>query len=288
MRVVNVEQNTPEWITLRQSKIGASDIGIIMAGTDREIFDLYMQKAYGQKKFVSQAMKRGTEMEKEAKEWFEAKHSIRLERPVAIHNEHDWLMASFDGYNDELKFSLEIKCPTEVPDDPRDLLNWERYWWQVQAQMAVGGHANASLLAYSPSKQVEVTILRDEHAIANLIKKGKAFWDRVVSFNAPAEPILHRQDEEAREVVNAMKILKAQIDNLEQQWKILREGAIFIANDQPFECEGVSVIKSLDSGRIDYKAACEANKIDLTPFRKEPKVIWKVFVKKEDPDLLQA
>src|SRR5439155_36151 len=107
------------------------------------------------------AMRRGSEMEGTARDWFEKTHGISFKRPVGLHDHHDWLLASFDGLNFELGLSLEIKCPNEVPDVLETWKSYKRYWWQVQAQLAVGGHQKAILLAYSPSKQVEGIVDRD-------------------------------------------------------------------------------------------------------------------------------
>ena len=278
MKVLQVEQNTDEWRTLRRSKVGASDISILMTGTDKEIYDLYWEKK-GHDKYQTSAMRRGSQMEDEARRWFQTQTDISFERPVGLHDEYDWLLASFDGLNFDLGVSLEIKCPNEVPSCLETWKSWKRYWWQVQAQLAVGGHEKSFLLAYSGPKQVYTMIHRDEDAIVDLIGKGKSFYELVQS-DTPPSYVETRQDKEAEEFAEAAKLLKSQIDDLDEQWKILREGGIYLANETSFECEGVRLLKIPPKTTVDYKAALIAlcPEADLTAFQKRSTSSWRLTV----------
>jgi len=279
MRILNVEQNTDEWRELRRSKIGASDIATLMTGTDRDIYELYLEKVEGKDKFQTDAMRRGSDMESDARKWFEAETGIQFERPVGLHESQDWLIASFDGLNFELGLSLEIKCPNEVPDILETSRAWKRYYWQVQAQLAVGGHEKAVILAYSPTKQVQATITRNDDDIAKLIAQGAWFHNLIMTQTPPAY-IQKREDTEAQEWAEAARVLKAQMDDLEEQWKILREGGIYLAGEMSFECNGVRLVKSEPKTSIDYKAALEAfcPNADLSAFQKKSKPFWKLSV----------
>ena len=160
------------------------------------------------------------------------KNPETLSAYVGQHDTHEWLIASFDGLNMEKGISLEIKCPNEVPDVVREWKSWDRYYWQVQAQLAVGGHENAILLVYSPGMQRIETIARDELAIQSLIEKGYEFSQRIANLDPPPMPVIHREDEEAKEFAESAK--KTQISKstiLDEEWKILREGGIYLAKD---------------------------------------------------------
>lgn len=279
MKIVNLEQGSAEWLDFRKDKVGASDIGVLMTGSAKEICDLYWEKK-GQEKYVTSAMRRGSDMESEARSWFERQHDVKFERPVGVHDSHEWLSSSFDGLNFDLGVSLEIKCPNEVPDFIEDLKNYKRYWWQVQAQLAVGGHEKAFLLAYSPSKHVVGMIFRDETAIVDLIAKGQWFHGLMQSNTPPPEPLVFRDDEDAIEFSEAARVLKAQMDDLEEQWKILRDGGIYLAGEISFECNGVKVQKIVPKPSIDYKAALDtlAPGADLSSFLKPIKPSWRLTV----------
>jgi hypothetical protein len=218
-------------------------------------------------------------MESEARKWFENETGIQFERPVGLHDKHNWLIASFDGINFELGLSLEIKCPKEVPDVLESSKSWKRYYWQIQAQLAVGGHEKAILLAYSPTKQVQATITRNNDDIAKLIAQGEWFHNLVIT-ETPPEYIQKREDAEAQEWAEAAKVIKAQMDELEEQWKILREGGIYLAGEMSFECNGVRLVKSGPKSSIDYKAAFEelCPNADVSSFQKKSKPFWKLII----------
>lgn len=278
MRVLDIEQNSPQWKALRSTKVGASDIAILMTGTEKEINNLFWEK-FGEDKYQTSAMRRGSDMEAEARRWFEGVSGVSFDRPVALHDSHSWLLASFDGLNFELGLSLEIKCPNVVPESISDWKSYERYFWQVQAQMAVGGHDKSILLAYSPTKQVHEVISRDEKAIDELIAKGKWFYD-LMQANTPPFPVKIRDDHDAVEASEAAKLLKEQMDALEEQWKIMRDGLIYLAGDTSFECNGVRVTKVVTAPKIDYRAAFETlcPNADISPFLRPSKPSWRVSV----------
>lgn len=279
MKVLDVIQGSPEWLALRRTKVGASDIAALMAGTDREIYNLFWEK-FGEEKYQTSAMRRGSEMESEARKWFEEQHDVIFERPVALHDDHDWLLASFDGLNFDLGLSLEIKCPNEVPESVEASKSWKRYYWQVQAQLAVGGHEKAIVLVYGPDKQVQTVVDRNEEDIAKLLKQGAWFFDLMQKNTPPPEPIVVRDDAEAVEFAEAAKLLKKQIDDLDEQWKILRDGGIYLANETSFQCNGVKVTKILARPSVDYRAAFESMcpNADVSAFLRPSKPSWRISV----------
>jgi putative phage-type endonuclease len=279
MRILKLEQGTDEWREMRRSKIGASDIATLMTGTDRDIYELYLEKVEGKDKFQTDAMRRGSDMEAEARKWAELELRMPFDRPVCTHDECEWLMASFDGFNFNQSISLEIKCPNEVPNVLESSKSWKRYYWQVQAQLAVGGHDKAVLLAYSPTKQVQATITRNNDDIAKLVAQG-AWFHNLVMTQIPPEYIQKREDAEAKEWAEAAKMLKAQIDELEEQWKILREGGIYLSGETSFECDGVKLVKAEPKASVDYKAALESlcPGADLSAFQKKSKPYWRLSV----------
>ena len=144
--------------------------------------------------------------------------------------------------------------------------------------MCVGGHKTAFLLVYSPVKQVCVQIERDESAIEKLLEKGKWFYDLMQSNTLPPQPVVFREDADAIEFAESAKALKAKLNEVEEEWSIMRDSGIFIANEQSFECNGVKVVKIPPRVTIDYKAALEsiAPGIDLSAFKKISKPTWRV------------
>ena len=276
MKILDIQQNTSEWEELRRSKIGASDIAIIMAGTKGEIYQLYLAKVAGKQKFQTDAMRRGHEMEAEARAWININNDLCCEPIVAVSDEHDWLMASFDGFDSEKDLSLEIKCPLNVLDSIDEHRNYSKWWWQVQAQYAVGGNRNAILLAYSPGRRVWSFISRDEDDIKQLLKSGKEFYQRVLNYDSPEDEVVEKVDEETVREVEAWKKAHEARIVAEELEELAKGRLIALGNGSSFKAGGVSVTKTFRRGAIEYKQIVQLKDVDLEKYRKGAVEFWRV------------
>jgi len=279
MKLLTLEQNTPEWEAFRKTRVGASDIGILMEGREREIHDLLQEKRGLKEKYVTDAMRGGNEMEAEAIEWLIDRTAPQ--KITALHDTpDDWLMASFDFFDAKNKKGAEIKCPIVVLDMPNEHKHYKRWWWQIQAQMAVSGLKKWELVVYSPGKQAKETIERDEGAIVKLKEKGRWFFDLIINFGelSPINEMEIRDDDNTSEWASYFRAIDAKIKELEEAKTVLRDEGIAMANNESFQCNGVKVQKVLNKGRVDYEAACKANNIDVSIFMKAPKTeyTWRV------------
>lgn len=244
-----------------------------MAGTDGEIDALFKEKM-GQDKFVTDAMRRGSDMEKEALAAYEAEYDIKFERPVAVHDEHDWLLASFDGFNFDQKISIEIKCPNQVPDDLRAWKWWNRYYWQVQAQLAVGGHYTSIFMVYSPTKRIDTIIQRNDEDIASLIKQGAWFYEFMKMGISPSTVSKKGSDwdEAAAEVLLAKEQAKMADLKVQEKERILKA----LSNEESSEGQFYRYLKTEMPGRIAYTKIPELKGINLDLYRGKPFETWKL------------
>lgn len=276
MKKLDLEQNTPEWENFRRSRIGASDIGIIMEGSDKDLYNLMQEKLGKKQKYITPAMQRGSEMEPEAIEWLLGKG--KSSKVCALHSKpDDWLMASFDYLDMKSKILVEVKCPKMVLDLASEHTHFKRWWWQCQTQMAVSGLEEAILLPYHPLKQAKMTIHRDDQAIVDLKAKGREFHRRLMSFDILKDPgeLDFREDEAAEDWATKIKEIDGPLKELTACKKVMRDEGIALANGNPFECSGVKVKKVLNQPSFDYEAACTAHGIDMEPFKILPKDPYK-------------
>ena len=156
----NVEQNSPEWFDLRKGKFTASTFkDLFMKETTQGFQDALYKVAYERltnespESFSNEWMQRGSELEPEAREWYE------LETYNKVHNggffEHsEWIGASPDGLvgDDGL---IEIKCP-KYSTMIGYLINKElpkTYEWQVHGQLWVADRQWCDFVAYHPKLQ---------------------------------------------------------------------------------------------------------------------------------------
>jgi putative phage-type endonuclease len=282
MKILNIKQNSPEWDTLRKSHVGASDIGILMEGSEREIYDLLQYKRGLKEKFTTDAMQRGTDMEAEAVEHFIGRERKEKEKATALGDApYDWLMASFDFLDSEARLLVEVKCPLIVLDMPSEHSHYKRWIWQIQAQLAVSDYERGLLGVYGPGGSRQEWVVRNEDMIRELKIKGKWFYELIVNFGELAAPkeLVERYDDEAQEWAELFRSIDGKIKDLEEEKKILRDEGIAIAGDDPFLCNGVKVQRIASKETIDYEAACKAHSIDVSRFKKLPKspYTWRII-----------
>ncbi len=277
MIILDIEQHSREWHELRRTKIGASDAPVIY-GVSRykNALQLWEEKSVGKKSFTTAAMQRGTDLEPEARATISKQHGTEY-KPVVMQSEkYEWMIASLDGWNGECL--VEIKCPNQeildriaLHDIPMD------YQVQMQHAMQVSDTDAAILLAWNGNTGIEIKLNRDEELISELVKLEEAFYhNHLLSFIPPEAPIEERSDEEAIEVIENYRQVKARFDEIEEELKIAKESIIYVANDRSFRCRGMNVTKCFRAGNVDYKQIPELKSVDLSQYRKSPTEYWSV------------
>ncbi len=288
MIIIPIDQGTDEWHDLRRSKIGASDCPAIMEENPHKTpMQLWREKICGSKPFVSEAMQRGSSIEPLARGRMSAKYGVGYQPLVVQSDEYDWMIASLDCFAgsgnpldcfaDAPKL-IEIKCPNEQTFQEIKEGNYPRYYfWQIQHQLYVTNLQQATLFAFNGSEGHETIIQRDDEAIALLIEKEKAFYKKMLNFDPPEEKIPERVEPDVLEAIQAYKEAKRVFDETEEYLKICRDSLIYLANDLPYQCQGIRVTKCVKSGTVDYAKVPELKGIDLTPYRKAPSEYWKIL-----------
>jgi hypothetical protein len=282
MKILKLEQGSPEWEEFRKSHVGASDMGILMTGTDREINDLLKVKRGLKQVYVTEAMQDGKDKEHEAIEKFLGRARKDGENPTALADKpNDWLMASFDFLNQVNYEIIEVKRSKVHCDSVAEHHSYAKWYWQVQAQMKVSGYTCVTLLLHNTitNEQMHEVIDRNEEDVDLLIARGKWFMEKLDNFeflpgfDAPEE----RTDPNTIDWATRFKEVDQEIKELEEERDVLRAEGIAIANEASFMCNGIKVEKVKSRTTIDYKAACSLNNIDLKDFEKVPKVpyTWK-------------
>lgn len=277
MKILKIEQGTPEWLELRRVKIGSSDASVIMnANPWKNEANLWAEKMLGEASFVTDAMRRGTELEPRVRQIMSERHGVGYLPSVIQSEKYDWMLASVDGISGERL--IEIKCPN--PDICEDILKGKlplHYFWQIQHQLAVTNLSECSLIAFDGTLAHEMRVPRDEEAIERLIAKEQAFWERMCNFEAPESVLPERTDSEVKRAVIEWGTLKADHDALSDKLEAARKKVIQLANGSPYQCCGVRVTKVPKPGSVDYKKIPQLEGVDLESFRKPGTSYWKVM-----------
>lgn len=178
MKTVNIRQRSKEWLEFRRNHIGASDAPIIMGESQFKTVDkLYHEKIHYCESFPNPYMTRGNELEPIALKEFEKETGLIMFPCVGIHDEIEWMSASFDGMTIEEDVLVEIKCPGKK-DHHEALIGIipKKYKAQLQHQMYVSCVQFMFYYSFDGEKGVILEIKRDEEYIQEMIEKEFEFW----------------------------------------------------------------------------------------------------------------
>jgi putative phage-type endonuclease len=194
MKLVQLVQNTPEWLEWRRKGIGASEMAAILGVCKYSTpYRVWCEKTGRSKGFAGNfATERGHELEAKARARYELVSMEDMPTACAEHLKYSILRCSLDGVREDFKKILEIKCPGKesheiaasgkVPD---------HYFPQVQFQLMVTGADECEYFSYFVDKEGN-----ESHAIVNvkpdleyqgmLVVKALEFWKLVESDTRPA------------------------------------------------------------------------------------------------------
>jgi putative phage-type endonuclease len=198
LRVVNLDQRSEDWLSRRNTGIGSSDAAAIVgispwptARKDRaqKVAALRGQRVAG--KDDNGAMARGRRLEPVAGKVYEELMGWKIPPLCCMHDEHDWLKASCDGYNAERNLVAEIKAPNKVDHaGAREGVVPEKYVAQVNHLLLVTGGKRLHYISYNDyfpesGRLAVVDMPRDEELLAALFEAEKAFWEKVLAWEVP-------------------------------------------------------------------------------------------------------
>ena len=192
MKRINLEQGSAEWLEYRRTRIGASDLPIILGESPyMTAQSLWEEKLmFRSPQTMSPYMQRGVDLESTARGLICDVMGYQLEPCVAQHDDIDYLIASLDGLNEDVRVICEIKCPgmkTHLM-----AINGEipvHYQWQIEHQFLVSGIKDCLYVSYNPEHTekpliiIERSVNLDVHNF--ILEKTKEFWECLQSISPP-------------------------------------------------------------------------------------------------------
>ncbi len=195
-KVLDINQNTPEWLAIRADHIGASDVPVILM-TDpfkgvSGAFGLFLEKS-GQKNSKSgthEATKHGHDTEDEARIAYAIEVGDAVNPLVVECTRPGWefLMCSLDGWRHEINRPVELKCPIEAGTfrQAKEGHIPEHYMAQIMTQLFITETEEADYGCYFRGELVIIPVRFDiewwEKSIAPEILE---FWNRVQTKDWP-------------------------------------------------------------------------------------------------------
>jgi putative phage-type endonuclease len=270
----HLTQQSPEWLSLRRTKIGASDAPVIMGVSPwKTPYQLWLEKLNLFQQPVTWQMKEGLRKEEEARQEFERITGIIVFPQVLVSEEHEFMMASLDGIDIEFKTAVEIKCPGEKDHEvAMSGIVPTKYYPQLQQQMFV---ANLDKMFYfsrykDSSKLIE--IYRNDSYIDDLISKEKEFFYCMEHLEAPEltqNDYKERNDDIWNQTAQKWLSINSQIKDLEKQELEIRKSLEDMSGKSNTKGGGISLYQSVRKGQIDYKSIPEIQNVNLEKYRKE-------------------
>lgn len=274
-----IQQNTPEWLELRKSKIGASDAPVIMGDSPWTTpYQLWLEKT-GQSEGRPQnyAMRRGHEMEPIARDYFQRATGMWFEPEVVISSERDWMMASLDGISLGGGELLEIKNPgVEDHEEAKKGRVPKKYVAQNQHALCASGGNLLYYFSYrSPEDTATVEVKPDLEYIEKLLAAEEEFMRCVKEGTPPPQTdrdYLPRADREWIEVCEKWKAAKAAAEEEE----FYRKELIRLSAGKSSQGGGVRLRKGTRAGSVQYKKIPELVGVDLDKYRTAPLETWRL------------
>jgi len=179
-----MEQEGFEWHKWRMGGIGSSDAPVVMGVSPyKTIEQLYLEKTgQGEEPESNFAMLRGKELEPIARARVELLEDLDFETVTLEMPDRNYMRASLDGWNEETKTLLEIKClgkkgfsmakAGEIPIE---------YIYQMAHQILVSGASEAWYYCFDGEEGVLIKKSAGQFIkeCAELLKECEKFWDRV-------------------------------------------------------------------------------------------------------------
>lgn len=117
MRILSMQQGSPEWFSARNAVITGSEVKKVYGKASKEyLYELLAESLAPAKEYTSsEAMERGSELEMDALTLYEGTTGYELKQVgFVLHDEYDWLGVSPDAlYAEGKKYvgAVEVKCP---------------------------------------------------------------------------------------------------------------------------------------------------------------------------------
>jgi putative phage-type endonuclease len=189
VKVVSLEQNSPEWVVWRKGGIGASDaaavVGLSPWTTRSQLLREKRSPLTGTGDYENGAMRRGKKLEPHARRMYEELLGWPSPPACVLDGEREYMRASLDGWSPEVGIPLEIKCPNR--DDHRLALRGKvplKYVAQVHHQLWITQAKELHYVSYNdyqPRKEqfALVRVRADGELQRLLVAAEDEFWQEV-------------------------------------------------------------------------------------------------------------
>src|SRR5512135_619929 len=261
MKTITLEQGSVAWLAYRRNKIGGSDAPSIMNCGYKTPYQLYLEKLGLYDQPLTNAMKRGQELEPLARDQFTRLTGIQTAPAVIEHYDRPWQIASLDGLSNDGKTFVEIKTGGDAAlERAKAGKVSDNNYCQVQHQLEVTGLQKAFLFFFDGVNGYPIEINRDDNYIRRLVEAESRFWEDLQDFKAP--PLTEKdkitvETEERLRMAQEWLELTERMKRDEERKKQLQESILQDSQYQNSIGCGLQCVKVVRAGAVDYSAIPE-------------------------------
>ena len=279
MKVVDLEQGTPQWLAWRRAGIGASEAPVIMGLSPWCTPTLLWLRKRGlaPEQASNPRMARGHALEPIARTRYELMRNEIMTPAIAESREFSFIRASFDGLSLSGDLVLEIKCPGER--DHTTALNGtvpQKYIPQIMQQLYVAEADVCDYVSYDGiNAPVILRVNRDQPYIDRLVDELQRFWDCVHSGVQPTSQTWTVAADQWLRADKALIAAKAAYAEATDALEVLMPPGVSWMADN-----GVMAEYKPRAGTCDYDRLLAAHKVPLTAkdaYRKKSSRVFDVM-----------
>lgn len=289
MKKVFVEQNTPEWHALRRTKIGASMSSAILGKHPfKTKKDVYEEMVLGKVPYVNEAMKRGTDLEPVARDWYNRTTFGAFLPSVIVNDEYPFMLASLDGIDEHLSSILEIKVPGEKTYNDCLKNKFPKYWeYQIQHQLLLADMEEAILLVWRNDIENIVKTFRRNPNLMEEIVDGcrKFYYENLLQFKVPdfdKKSYECTEDQELNDLLRQYEEAVFSRKEYEEVEETLKTNIILKCKGESKRTHSAIIERIEVKGRVEYDNIPEIKELDLEPYRKPATIRWKIRKVKDE------
>ena len=271
-----------QFVQARKHFLGASDAAAVMGVSPwMTQYQLWEDKLdLAPPKEDNYYMQRGRDLEPIARDAYIAFTGNHVEPRQIFHPSIRYMMANMDGISDDNTIAVEIKCPGEKDHNlAKDGLVPEKYFPQLQHQLAVSGIDEMHYFSYRDGDTALVIVKRDEAYIKKLIVEERKFWECVENLTPP--PLSDRDydfrvDDEWQDCASSWLEANEALECAKKNESAIRDRLIALSNSKNSMGGGIRLQSITRKGSVDYGKIAEIYNVDVEPFRKKDIVSWKL------------
>jgi putative phage-type endonuclease len=311
MKVIDLVQNTDEWLEWRKTGLTASDAAVLLGTSPYKTpYQLWQEKTgrvippdLSNNPFVQWGNAKEPSARIAAEEHFD---EIYLPALCAEDSSNPILKASFDAVRENGE-PVELKCPqkkqfNEVKTKGKESDFYKLYYPQVQFQICVSGAKAGYLVVYSPKDNGEIVVIRmnrDDYLIDEMVNKANDLWQCIESDIEPTIDykrdlyVPRTQDDMDSWQRHSRIYSEYEVDILSYKEKIKQLQQKQDAHKQEMLDQmgefwladycGIKITEYEVDGRVDYSQVILDNcpDVELNDYIKESSIRCKISVSKE-------